>query len=92
MGLTQKERMQIIDLEVKGELLYVLEGTPKFIKTKKGKIIKIIPEESYAIIGKERLPEGFVAGTYDELVSRYPDFLKKKKNGKDLAYAVKKFA
>ncbi len=87
LGLTQHERIKIMNLELDGKLQFITTSTPKFIKNNQGKVIKIVPEKSTAILGKERLPAGFTEGTYEELLTQYPDFIKHKN-----AYAVKAFA
>ncbi|HBB03565.1 TPA: hypothetical protein DCZ39_01490 [Patescibacteria group bacterium] len=76
-----------MNLELGDALQFITTSTPKFIKNNQGKIIKIVPEKSTAILGKERLPAGFTGGTYEELLMQYPDFIKHKN-----AYAVKAFA
>lgn len=87
LGLTQSERTAIINLELKNALPIISSSTPKFITNTQGKIIKIIPEQSRAVLGKERLPQGFIQWSYNELLTQYPKFIKNKD-----AYAVKVFA
>ncbi|MFA6256093.1 MAG: hypothetical protein WC606_02815 [Candidatus Absconditabacterales bacterium] len=87
LGLTQRERSKIINLVLDEKLQFITVGTPKFVKDDEGKVIKIIPEKSRAVLGKERLPVGFAAGSYQELLDAYPEFFKHKD-----AYAVKSFA
>lgn len=97
LGLTQSERIRIINLVLKNQLPFIISGTPKFIKNAQGKIIKIFPEKSRAVLGKERLPKWFTEGTYDDIVRDYPDFLYSKTKKSDNeeatndAYAVKAF-
>ncbi|MCX6823881.1 MAG: hypothetical protein NT085_02045 [candidate division SR1 bacterium] len=97
LGLTQNERIKIINLVLHNQLQFVTSGTPKFIKNAQGKVVKIIPEKSRAVLGKERLPKGFTEGTYDDIVRDYPNFLygKTKKSDDEEAtndaYAVKAF-
>lgn len=86
LGLTQQERIKIINLVLKGQLPFVISGSPKFIKNAHGDVIKIVPEKSRAILGKERLPQWFTTGSTQELIEAYPDFLAHKN-----AYAVNLF-
>lgn len=87
LGLTQSERTKIINLVLKNQLQFIASWTPKFIKDSQGKIVKIIPEKSRAILWKERLPEWFTEWTYEDLLREYPEFIKHKD-----AYAVKAFS
>lgn len=87
LGLTQSERIKIINLVLNWKLQFITSGTPKFIKNSQGKIIKILPEKSWAVLGKERLPSWFTQWSYEDLLRDYPHFSKHKD-----AYAVKAFA
>lgn len=87
LGLTQSERIKIINLELGWSLPFLPSGAITFIKTMQGKIIKIVPEQSWAVVGKDRLPAWFTSWSYQELVEKYPDFMTHKN-----AYTVKAFA
>ncbi|MDR0861115.1 MAG: hypothetical protein LBO09_09450 [Candidatus Peribacteria bacterium] len=51
----------------------LLEDISEYIKVD-GKIIKVDPKQSYVFLGKERLPEGFIEGSTEELLEKYPGF------------------
>lgn len=87
LWLTQSERIKLINLVLKQQLQFITSGTPKFIKDAQRNIVKIIPEKSWAVLWKERLPEWFTEWTYQDLLRQFPDFVKHKD-----AYAVKAFA
>lgn len=87
LGLTQNERIKIANLVLKWELPFFTTTQAKFIKNKKWKVIKVIPNKSIAVIWKERLPDWFEKGSYQDLLDNYPEFFK---NYQD-AYAVRAF-
>ncbi len=87
VGFTLEERIEIMKLDICWSLQYLSQGIPKFIKDTEGKVIKIIPQESLVILGKDRLPIWFTQWSYEEIKNTYPDFFSSKKK----AGVVKKF-
>ncbi|MDR2541754.1 MAG: hypothetical protein LBD11_08725 [Candidatus Peribacteria bacterium] len=82
--MTSQEKRKLINLSLSDVNATLLDETSEYINVE-GKIIKVDPSQSYVFLGKERLPEGFVEGSTEELLEKYPGF-----DEKPEGYAVKK--